>query len=235
MMEELMSRANGKTAAKMLEEASERLELAERSLRAAGFTQASPSNQWKPPVGPSASLLLQRIDDLSAQRDELLALVNEFAGAMQECGDWPDTTSSMASLARIAERSRNYISQTKRRCSMSNHTPEPWPPFIDVCEPATPHPDSNGIVCLGFDDYRRARACVNACRGLGTDELEQHGLASAVGYELIELTRQRDELLESAKAVVTRWDTPNWKDAEPTAAVIGRLRAILQKIEGCEE
>ena len=85
---------------------------------------------------------------------------------------------------------------------MSNHTPEPWPPFIDVCEPATPHPDSNEIVCLGFDDYRRARACVNACRGLGADELEQHGLASAVGYELIELTKQRDELLRDMQDVL---------------------------------
>ena len=44
MMEELMSQDNGKTAAKMLEEASERLELAESSLKSAGFTQASPSN-----------------------------------------------------------------------------------------------------------------------------------------------------------------------------------------------
>ena len=71
-------RASGKTPAKMLEEANERLDLAENSLKAAGFTQASPSNQWKPPVGPSASPLLQRIDDLSAQRDELLALANNF-------------------------------------------------------------------------------------------------------------------------------------------------------------
>ena len=85
---------------------------------------------------------------------------------------------------------------------MSKHTPEPWPPFIDVCEPATPHPDSNEIVCLGFDDYRRARTCVNACRGLSTDELEQHGLVSAVGYELIELTRQRDELLRDMQDVL---------------------------------
>ena len=85
---------------------------------------------------------------------------------------------------------------------MSKHTPEPWPPFIDVCEPATPHPDSNEIVCLGFDDYRRARTCVNACRGIGTDELEQHGLVSAVGYELIELTKQRDELLRDMQDVL---------------------------------
>ena len=113
MMKELVLRASGKTTAKMLEEANERLELAESALKAAGFTQASPSNQWNPPVGAGASPLLQRIDDLSAQRDELLALVKEFAGAMQECGDWPDTISSMTMLARIAEKSRNYISETK--------------------------------------------------------------------------------------------------------------------------
>ena len=85
---------------------------------------------------------------------------------------------------------------------MSKHTPEPWPPFIDVCEPATPHPGINEIVCLGLDNYSRARACVNACRGLSTDELEQHGLVSAVGYELIELTKQRDELLDALSGLV---------------------------------
>ena len=86
---------------------------------------------------------------------------------------------------------------------MSKHTHEPWPPLIDVCEPATPHPDSNEIVCLGFDDYRRARTCVNACQGIGTDELEQHGLVSAVGYELIELTKQRDELLTALQRLIS--------------------------------
>ncbi len=89
---------------------------------------------------------------------------------------------------------------------MSKHTPEPWPPFIDVCEPATPHPDSNEIVCLGFDDYRRARTCVNACRGLSTDELEQHGLVSAVGTEIMELEKQRDELLETLEAAVKQME-----------------------------
>ena len=78
---------------------------------------------------------------------------------------------------------------------MSKHTPEPWPPFIDVCEPATPHPDSNDIVCLGFDDYRRARACVNACREIGTDELEQHGLVSL-------LATQREELLAALQGMI---------------------------------
>lgn len=35
------------------------------------------------------------------------------------------------------------------------------------------------------------------------------------------------ELLAAAQAVVDRWDTPQWKDAEPTAEFIGRLRAAL--------
>ena len=133
---------------------------------------------------------------------------------------------------------------------MSNHTPEPWSLLeagdsIKHQVPVSSDRTSiltiatEGAIAFGAvysaDDARRIVACVNACRGLSTDELEQHRLVSAVGYELIELTKQRDELLEAAKAVVTRWDTPNWKDAEPTAAVIGRLRAILQKIEGCEE
>ena len=185
MMEELVLLASGKTTAKMLEEANERLELAESALKAAGFTQASPSNQWKPPVGPSASPMLQRIDDLSTQRDELLSLVEEFAGAMQGCGDWPDTTSSMASLALIAEKSRNYISKTKRLCCMSNHAPEPW-----KCEGYVVYfPDLIGGFSLQHcpdaeATARRIVACVNACAGMDSP-----------AAEIAELKRQRDELL----------------------------------------
>ncbi|MGL5497555.1 MAG: hypothetical protein ACRDCQ_11385, partial [Aeromonas sobria] len=78
---------------------------------------------------------------------------------------------------------------------MKKHTQEPWPHFIEWCEPATPHPDSDGFVGLGFEDYRGAKACVNACRGLPTDELEQNGLVAAVGTQLLEADQLRDELL----------------------------------------
>ena len=50
--------------------------------------------------------------------------------------------------------------------------------------------------------------------------------------ELVAENERMRELLEAAKAVVARWDTPNWKDAEPTAAVIGRLRAVISKCGG---
>lgn len=38
-------------------------------------------------------------------------------------------------------------------------------------------------------------------------------------------------LSEAGQAVVDRWDTPLWKDVEPTAAVIGRLRAALAALQ----
>ena len=41
-----------------------RLELAEKALKSAGFTQLSHSNEWKPPLGPSAGPLLDKIDQL---------------------------------------------------------------------------------------------------------------------------------------------------------------------------
>lgn len=50
--------------------------------------------------------------------------------------------------------------------------------------------------------------------------------------ELVAENERLLELLDAAKAVVARWDTPNWKEAEPTAAVIGRLRAIISKCSG---
>ena len=73
---------------------------------------------------------------------------------------------------------------------MSKHTPEPWPTFINCCEPSTPVPDSEPIVRLGFDDYRRAKDCVNACAGMADP-----------AAEIAELKRHRDELLGLVKAV----------------------------------
>lgn len=85
---------------------------------------------------------------------------------------------------------------------MTGHTKEPWPYFIDWCEPSSPHPDSEGIVRLGFEDYRRARACVNACRGLPTDELEQKGIVAAVGTELLERDALVAQMLEALEMVI---------------------------------
>lgn len=78
---------------------------------------------------------------------------------------------------------------------MSKYTETPW---------RVQHPhdgkrgweiaDSSGLhqVCQDITEAnaRRIVACVNACRGLDTDDLEKTGLVSAVGYQLIELEKQ---------------------------------------------
>lgn len=46
---------------------------AERALTRAGWTYTEGAEEWKPPLGPSASPLLEKIEQLTAQRDQLLA------------------------------------------------------------------------------------------------------------------------------------------------------------------
>lgn len=38
------------------------------------------------------------------------------------------------------------------------------------------------------------------------------------------------ELIVKAQAVLDRWDSPLWKDAEPTAVVIHNLRVVVEKL-----
>lgn len=68
---------------------------------------------------------------------------------------------------------------------------------------------------------RRIVACVNACRGLSTDELEKHGLVSAVGTELIELEKQREQLLAALEQIArypaTRSDEMSMESARDIA------------------
>ena len=42
------------------------------------------------------------------------------------------------------------------------------------------------------------------------------------------LEAERDRLREAGQAVVDRWDTPLWEEAEATGHVINRLRAALK-------
>ncbi len=95
---------------------------------------------------------------------------------------------------------------------MKQHTNEPWhaaeiardsDTFVKIC-----HANGGTIAKLWIDvddsdfsdgqraDARRIVACVNALRGVPTEELERHHLAHAGEVRFrIEMTRQRDELL----------------------------------------
>lgn len=48
---------------------------------------------------------------------------------------------------------------------------------------------------------------------------------------LVDLLNGFERIREAALAVVQRWDQPSWKDAEPTAAVINKLRNALEMEE----
>jgi|GEM_PF-5175190 len=55
-------------------------------------------------------------------------------------------------------------------------------------------------------------------------------LRESLELVLAELWTSRDRFVvleQAALAVVQRWETPLWKDAEPTAAVIARLRDAI--------
>lgn len=54
--------------------------------------------------------------------------------------------------------------------------------------------------------------------------------STPLGNEIDRLKAEIKSLREVAKEVVDRWDTPNWKDAEATSVVVGRLRSKLREI-----
>ena len=56
-----------------------------------------------------------------------------------------------------------------------------------------------------------------------------HSVGCAMLEEDARLWAAAPDLLDAAQAVIARWDTPAWKDAEPTARVIARLRYAVAK------
>lgn len=79
----------------------------------------------------------------------------------------------------------------------------------------TPDPEGTPAAILSWDDYIRARACVNACAGIPTDDLEQcpSGGLFHLADMANEVVKQRDELLAAlndavqiAKVAHEYWD-----------------------------
>jgi len=92
---------------------------------------------------------------------------------------------------------------------MSKHTQEPWATSSGRIYPAGEARSTVASVARDIKDWtlfneedaRRIVACVNACRGLPTDELEQKGLVAAVGTQLLDADQQRDELLTALEEI----------------------------------
>ncbi|AJQ53978.1 TPA: hypothetical protein F3L15_09515 [Aeromonas hydrophila] len=84
------------------------------------------------------------------------------------------------------------------------HTPEPWHECAEgKCGCGQILGPESVYIATVKDPATRRRivACVNACRGLPTDELEQKGLVAAVGTQLLEADQLRDELLAALEEV----------------------------------
>ncbi len=101
---------------------------------------------------------------------------------------------------------------------MSEHTKEPWKVGYGpdqgitvigtrsdvawVFNPAAGLNDTSRSYAEDEANARRIVACVNACQGLDTGDLEATGLVSAVGYQLLDLTKQRDTLLAALDSMM---------------------------------
>lgn len=119
------------------------------------------------------------------------------------------------------------------------HTPEPWTVSektlvrLDCAYLIRPVNETNyeygaTLAATSQQDARRIVACVNACRGLPTDELEQKGLVAAVGTQLLELEQQRDELLAALEGML------QWVAHAPPddLSYLERAHAAIKKVKG---
>jgi hypothetical protein len=80
------------------------------------------------------------------------------------------------------------------------------------------------------DFYALGDLCRRLEREITFWQAKAHEAEESEGKHEAEVERLREELQglkHAAQAVVDRWETPLWKDAEPTASVIYRLRNAL--------
>lgn len=82
--------------------------------------------------------------------------------------------------------------------SENKHTPEPWPVFSDIATTLTPDPEGAPAAILSWDDYIRARACVNACARIETSLLEEFP-GGINGFSNIAIAKQRDAAIAAER------------------------------------
>jgi len=98
--------------------------------------------------------------------------------------------------------------------------------------------------CIGIDRDTLVDCHTNPCTGYldpdgaldkaeYDDVIDAADAAIAIAESAIESSPKpvSPDLLESARAVVARWDAPTWKDFPATAEYIGRLRAAIAQAD----
>ena len=67
---------------------------------------------------------------------------------------------------------------------------------------------------------------------VGVDGLDGETITGWIEPYDAHLIAAAPELYETLEAIIARWDTPLWKDIEPTAVFINKGRAALAKARG---
>lgn len=118
--------------------------------------------------------------------------------------------------------------------SESKHTPGPWTIFTDLPEEHDGYIDhggyrinADGVEQLAYVWERSAR--VNPSTGEQDSSLPFGAEEAQANARLIAAA---PELLEALEAIVARWDTPAWKETEPTADVMNAARSLISRVRG---
>jgi hypothetical protein len=125
------------------------------------------------------------------------------------------------------------VTLTGDREMTQKHTPEPWKLYRNdqsvgdvvghaVCD-VWPRGDDHIASEEGKANARRIVACVNACRGLPTDELEAKGVVSAVGNQLLDMDRK----LHKAEVAAATWGDRATKEASRAADLQAQVDELL--------
>lgn len=97
------------------------------------------------------------------------------------------------------------------------HTKEPWRVELSWITGSDGKRITCPTACMSRDDdeneanERRIVACVNACAGVATEELEQSGFVAGLVERLEEKERQRDALQEELENIATA----EWREFDP--------------------
>lgn len=81
------------------------------------------------------------------------------------------------------------------------------------------------------ENARRIVACVNACRNLSNDELEQKGLVTSISARFLAAERSRDELLAALELMVAIHDEPSGFSGKYGKALDDAIQAQEEKID----
>ena len=124
-----------------------------------------------------------------------------------------------------------------------SHTQEPWAFTEGDHVVSESDQDNNGFFiadCFGPDHLHNARrivACVNGCRGISTDLLEnvtlqpkQVAARESLSTYVKQIEAQRDELLKLVKECRATFEM--WKDVAPAVSLCNDLDAAIANAEG---